>query len=144
MSEMTHVQVRDYCEMLKTCLAPKGFFFEQNQDNTHINLLDAEQIIRDFFPYRRFLSPYVEGRSQGKANLWGLEPIELQVITHVALRETDLALIAEAGGAVFHVLISTVRVIPCASRTIRPDTAHRVASAGRPPHAATCRTESSQ
>ena len=88
MSEMTPVQVRDYCEILKESLVPRGLFFEQNQDNTHIGLQDAEQIVAELFPYGRSISQYVGGRAQGKANLWGLEPIQLRVVTPVALSDT--------------------------------------------------------
>jgi hypothetical protein len=69
MSEMSEAQVRDYAEFIACSLTEDGVFFEQNQDNTHLAMLDAKQIIKQYFG-RRLPYPSAERRWQGYANAW--------------------------------------------------------------------------
>ena len=69
MSEMAASQVRTYCALIRKCLAPEGSFFEQNQDNRHLGLLNAEDLVAEFFASRRRLTlPVV--LACGSPNLW--------------------------------------------------------------------------
>jgi hypothetical protein len=69
MSEMSEPQVRHYCHGLTQMLAPDGVFFEQNQDNRHLGLLFAPEIIGDYFSQRRRLALPVR-LTQGAASIW--------------------------------------------------------------------------
>jgi len=69
MSEMLEVQVRAYCAVIRDSLAPGGFFFEQNQDNRHLGLLNAEDLVAGFFASRQRLTlPVV--LACGRPNVW--------------------------------------------------------------------------
>jgi len=68
-SEMSERQVRVYVELIRDrWLKPDGEFFEQNQDNSHLGLLCAQNIVGDMMPGRRYLGRF----SQGHANVWSL------------------------------------------------------------------------
>ena len=69
MSEMLAGQVRAYCALIRDSLAPGGSFFEQNQDNRHLGLLNTEDVVAGFFASRRKLSLPV-GEVCGSANVW--------------------------------------------------------------------------
>ena len=69
LSEMTASQVRSYCVLVRDSLAPGGAFFEQNQDNRHLGLLNAELLIAESFRSRRRLSLPC-GVTQGQPNVW--------------------------------------------------------------------------
>ena len=78
MSEMTEYQVRKYVSLMKTSwLKGDGIFFEQNQDNSHMNLLFAEEIFSSEFPYHQSLNANNATYRNGRPNLWGLKPFEL-------------------------------------------------------------------
>lgn len=66
MSEMTEAQVRVYCEGIPNLLASGGVFFEQNQDNTSVGMLNASQIVAEYLR-RQWSHP---GVTQGCANSW--------------------------------------------------------------------------
>jgi putative sugar O-methyltransferase len=67
MAEMSEGQVREYCAMIKPALGSHGAFFEQNQDNRHIGLLEVTSIIRDYFTECRV----IEGHAgQGTPHVW--------------------------------------------------------------------------
>ena len=52
-------------------IGESGQFFEQNQDNRHLGVLDARQIIQPFFKNQKVLtSTIVPGLTQGCAHLW--------------------------------------------------------------------------
>ena len=71
-SEMTEHQVRTYARLIRDkWLLPDGILFEQNQDNRHIGLVFAQEIIAEEMPHHRALGRF----SQGFANLWGREPL---------------------------------------------------------------------
>ncbi|MCB1190623.1 MAG: putative sugar O-methyltransferase [Leptospiraceae bacterium] len=91
MSEMTEEQVRNYCGgIAKICTENGGIFFEQNQDNRHLGLLDAQQIISKHFPYRYHLCnrefphfPFMQGypnlyAHQEKNDYFKERPIEIE------------------------------------------------------------------
>ncbi len=72
MTEMSEQQVRTYCEGIKTLIGASGVFFEQNQDGRHVGLLNARDIVRDYFPNEELLggpglTPYL---TQGFATIW--------------------------------------------------------------------------
>jgi len=69
MSEMAARQVTAYCEMIRRSLAPDGVFFEQNQDNRHLGMINAEDLISGIFPGRRRLS-LPTGTVCGSPNVW--------------------------------------------------------------------------
>lgn len=69
MSEMLASQVRAYCALLRECLALDGVFFEQNQDNRHLGLLNAELLIGEFFEHRRRIS-LPGSLVSGSPNIW--------------------------------------------------------------------------
>jgi len=77
MSEMSEYQVRTYLRFMKTrWLQQGGIFFEQNQNNLHMGLLAAEDIIATELPHRKKLREGATLRN-GSPNLWSLEPINL-------------------------------------------------------------------
>ena len=49
MSEMTERQVRAYTEGIAKLIAPDGAFYEQNQDNVHAGMLNAQNIVAEYF-----------------------------------------------------------------------------------------------
>jgi SAM-dependent methyltransferase len=69
MTEMSEQQVRTYCEGIKKLIGSSGVFFEQNQDGRHVGLLNARDIVRDYFSKEEPLGgpPYF---TQGIATLW--------------------------------------------------------------------------
>lgn len=86
MSEMTLYQVQKYTDLIKNrWLKKSGLFFEQNQDNTHIGLLNAQEIFHGEFLERKSL-----GRSKnGFSNIWSNYKIELEdnfMIRHYSKR----------------------------------------------------------
>jgi hypothetical protein len=73
MSEMSPEQVLSYCEGIKGLIRGSGVFFEQNQDNRGIGLLDAKAIIQEHFPFRRQLvGAYLNSIYQGVPTLWSM------------------------------------------------------------------------
>jgi hypothetical protein len=76
MSEMSESQVRCYGSGLKTLLGEQGAFFEQNQDNRCIGLLNASSYIGDYFEHVRTLTSTVVPLTQGKAHLWSSRPYQ--------------------------------------------------------------------
>src|SRR5260370_30813748 len=74
MSEMAEPQVRVYCAVLPK-MAP--VFFEQNHDCRFNGLLDAQEIIADYFPYRLPICNRAgfPGLIQGSAHVWPLNPL---------------------------------------------------------------------
>jgi len=78
MSEMSEYQVRTYLNLMKThWLVKDGLFFEQNQDNLHMGLLKAQDIIASELPYHMALHDGPPLRN-GQPNLWSLKPIDLE------------------------------------------------------------------
>ncbi len=72
MAEMSEQQVRTYCEGIKILIGDSGVFFEQNQDNRHVGMLNARDIVRDYFPNEELLGgpglkPWL---TQGFATIW--------------------------------------------------------------------------
>lgn len=75
MSEMSEHQVRKYAHLMRRAwLADDGLFFEQNQDNRHVGLLFAQQVLADVFEYQYPLCPPGAPYPQGYANVWSVDP----------------------------------------------------------------------
>ena len=71
MSEMSEAQVRVYCEGIRQLLGTAGVFFEQNQDNRACNLLNASDIVAEYFSGCLNLSGEAcLGLTQGAVHLW--------------------------------------------------------------------------
>ena len=74
MSEMSEQQIRAYCVGIRKLVGAHGAFFEQNQDNTTVGMLNAQQIIAEYFPHHEEFggpSDRQTHRMQGFANVWG-------------------------------------------------------------------------
>lgn len=69
MSEMTSAQVAYYCEGLKKMMGSEGVFFEQNQDNRHVGLVYANELISRHFSHRREVLLRSD-LTQGAATIW--------------------------------------------------------------------------
>lgn len=75
MSEMSEHQVRRYAEKLSRMLGERGVFFEQNQDNRHLGMINAPEIVALYFRRvrkahrRRWWGPS-RRPSQGTPHLW--------------------------------------------------------------------------
>lgn len=69
MSEMTSDQVEYYCQGISSMLKQDGVFFEQNQDNKHVGLIYASDVIKNTFSNRLELS-LDDGLTQGSASIW--------------------------------------------------------------------------
>jgi SAM-dependent methyltransferase len=74
MSEMSAHQVGCYAAAIARLTGTSGVFFEQNQDNKAIGLIDCEDHIRDHFAHRTGVSPVLSDASQGRTNLWSVAP----------------------------------------------------------------------
>lgn len=76
MSEMSEAQVRDYCVGLRELLGERGVFFEQNQDNRTTGMLQASEIIAQYFPHcRPCPGAHPGGLTEGAAHLWSATPL---------------------------------------------------------------------
>jgi hypothetical protein len=71
MSEMSVHQVKTYGHELRRLLGTDGLFFEQNQDNRHANLINAEDVLREVFPHGQLIRTGSLPITQGAAHLWG-------------------------------------------------------------------------
>ncbi|WP_404360885.1 putative sugar O-methyltransferase [Methylotuvimicrobium sp. KM1] len=69
MSEMTPEQVAYYCRGLAAMLGRNGIFYEQNQDNRHIGLTYAKEIVQKYFDQQLDMQ-LMNGLTQGSATLW--------------------------------------------------------------------------
>ena len=75
MSEMSEHQVRCYARKLSRMLGERGVFFEQNQDNRHLGMINAPDVIAPHFRrarkarWRRWWGPS-RRPSQGTPHLW--------------------------------------------------------------------------
>ena len=72
MSEMSAHQVGVYAAAIARMTGTSGLFFEQNQDNRAIGLIDCEDHIRDHFACHRRLNPVLSDAAQGRTNLWSM------------------------------------------------------------------------
>jgi len=52
MSEMPPLQVKTYGKLISKAIGGAGFFFEQNQDNRHMGLIDCHEHLAPFFRKR--------------------------------------------------------------------------------------------
>ena len=78
LSEMSLHQVEKYIDLMKRIwLKDGGLLFEQNQDNRHIKLLCAQEILAQHFPERIQVVPTGWPLKNGVPNIWSLHPIEL-------------------------------------------------------------------
>jgi len=76
MSEMTEPQVRYYAKGITNLLGERGVFFEQNQDNRPLEMLDAKTILARCFPLWLPLPSLVLPPMQGQAHLWSATPVK--------------------------------------------------------------------
>ncbi|MCP5157909.1 MAG: putative sugar O-methyltransferase [Gammaproteobacteria bacterium] len=70
MSEMTEVQVRRYCKGIAKLIGRNGFFFEQNQNNIHCGMLNASDIINEYFVKCTPIYSSIFNLTQGAAHIW--------------------------------------------------------------------------
>ena len=78
MSEMSESQVRHYAALMKShWLKEGGLFFEQNQDNRHLDLLCAQDVLASEFPFRRRLADVEARLHKGAPNVWSLHAVDL-------------------------------------------------------------------
>ena len=109
MSEMTEYQVRKYAHLIKTSWLKKGgIFFEQNQDNTHINLLFAQQILMSEFSHRTAINR-VETLRNGYPNVWSNDPITLHKKQRTVLAEASSPLPTEPSQSFLKRAVRSVR-----------------------------------
>jgi len=77
-SEMSDYQLGFYARKIKE-LITDGFLFEQNQDNRHLGLICAQEILPEYFAFHR---PVKTGSArkvkEGSPNIWSDRPIPLQ------------------------------------------------------------------
>ena len=79
MSEMSNFQVARYSQLIRDKWIAKsnGLFFEQNQDNTHLKFLNAQDLLRKEFKYNLDLNPHKFGLRNGSPNIWANHPVKL-------------------------------------------------------------------
>lgn len=82
MTEMSEPQVRTYCEGIRKLIGTSGLFFEQNQDGRAVGLLNARDIVRDYFTNQELLggptlTPYL---TQGFATMWSNRVREAETV----------------------------------------------------------------
>ena len=74
MSEMSELQVRGYCNGISRMIGRTGNFFEQNQDNRHLGMIRACDVIAPHFRRRANAQGWWQARreplTQGRANVW--------------------------------------------------------------------------
>ena len=86
MSEMPETEVAYYSDKIcQNWLKPEGLFFEQNQDNRHLGMVNARDIIGQYFDYGFDISPKSWSLHHGAAHLWSNKPMELNSMA----RKTD-------------------------------------------------------
>ena len=76
MSEMSEYQITEYAKGIKALISPDGLFFEQNQDNRHIDLSCAQTVLEPLFPARKKIDIGMK-LSEGMPNLWAMSPSSL-------------------------------------------------------------------
>jgi hypothetical protein len=86
MSEMSAHQVGGYAAAIARLIGTSGIFFEQNQDNKAIGLIDCEDHIRDHFACHQRFNPVLSDASQGRSNLWSQAPLSFLKPPRVARR----------------------------------------------------------
>lgn len=70
MSEMTDIQVRRYCKGIQKMIGSNGIFFDQNQDNRSSGMLNASDIIREYFVKCIPVYSSIFHLTQGAAHIW--------------------------------------------------------------------------
>jgi SAM-dependent methyltransferase len=76
-SEMSEHQLRLYAVKLRELLEG-GILFEQNQDNRHVGLLCAEDVLTEYFAFHKRILPESNWKvTQGAPNLWANRPMSL-------------------------------------------------------------------
>ncbi len=80
MSEMTELQVHAYAEAIGRLIGRTGLFFEQNQDNTNLGLLDCKDHIRHHLPWSCRLEPQLAVNTEGSTDLWANVEPQLNLI----------------------------------------------------------------
>jgi len=78
MSEMTVHQVGKYANLIKTWIKNNGIFFEQNQDNRHLGLLFAQEILSTKFREHVSLNKDAVVLRGGHPNIWANRKIHLE------------------------------------------------------------------
>lgn len=84
-SEMSEHQLRTYAQKISTLLGAQGILFEQNQDNRHVGLLCAKDILAEYFPaHRSVKSAFVWRATQGAAHIWANQIGSLPAVPHAS------------------------------------------------------------
>ncbi len=69
MSEMSPHQVETYGAMVSKAIGSSGIFFEQNQSNKHLGLIDCRDYLPRFFRDQRIIEPNIP-TTRGAAIIW--------------------------------------------------------------------------
>jgi hypothetical protein len=77
MSEMSEHQVRTYASGISKMIGNNGVFFEQNHDNRPHGMLDAKQVLRDYFRENMRIVPSTP-TVHGVANLWANRKLDFE------------------------------------------------------------------
>lgn len=88
MSEMTEAQVEAYAEAIGRLIGQAGVFFEQNQNNKALGLIDCKEYIRRHIPWSCRLKPRLAAMTEGRANLWA--NVKPAFVRHVGDQGTRL------------------------------------------------------
>ena len=76
-SEMSAHQLRIYAQKIREII-PNGFLFEQNQDNKHLGLICAQEILTEYFAFHQRVKTSTGWKmKQGIPNLWSNNPINI-------------------------------------------------------------------
>jgi len=70
MSEMSVLQVCKYGELISQMIGGTGIFFEQNQDNTHLGLINCKAHLPRYFLRHAKIDPPPFRISQGMITMW--------------------------------------------------------------------------
>lgn len=106
LSEMSASQVHYYCRGIAALLGDSGVFFEQNQDNRRVGLLDAKRLIAEHFPCCIQLRPSALYLTQGQPHLWATHWTQ----PYCTWRPSDEVLAQAAAPNQFRRLLSRARL----------------------------------
>lgn len=122
MSEMSELQVREYCARLPEMAR---LFFEQNHDCRYIGLGNAEDIVTQYFPYRIRVrnEDGHNGLIQGFANLWSSAPLpsDMDRIIPGLLTSTAITEVTQTNGYRLFLYFGIVCAVPAAKVDLKVD-----------------------
>jgi hypothetical protein len=130
MSEMSDSQVRSYCVALTT-MAP--LFFDQNHDCRYLGLLNAEDVIANYFPYRLPICNRdgFPALIQGFAHIWSSNPIPATMgrVVPGLLLPTSVSELAQVGSSRVFSYFGMICTIPASTEVGPRDDLTRVRGA---------------